>query len=342
VKETAYNTAYNDDQMIIRYLLNDLPAEDEARFEEAYLRDGSLLEQVKAVEEELIDDYVKGGLSDYQRQRFELHYLASAPRRARVETARQLFDLCSSYLSPRVAVGEAPASDSFSPAKFLRSLMKQPLTLGFVAATALLLVSGAVLVNNLLRLQGELTAAGEERAALAQRSAEAERQLADVSGQLSAEQAQRVALNERLGGAESELDRLKQERDQPQTASDRIVFLALAPGSRDIKKQNKAFIYSRTDYLQLRVDLEGQEAGPYRVVLHAVDVDKNIWVEDGIKPRGVRSQQYLVIRVPADVFRAAKGQDFILTLSARVAGGNRYEEIENSYFQVISNQYSER
>jgi hypothetical protein len=36
-----------------------MSADDQARFEEAYLSDGSLFEQVRALEEELIEDHVR-------------------------------------------------------------------------------------------------------------------------------------------------------------------------------------------------------------------------------------------------------------------------------------------
>jgi hypothetical protein len=46
-------------QTVIKYLLNELSADDRARFEEAYLGDGGLFEQVRALEEELIEDCVR-------------------------------------------------------------------------------------------------------------------------------------------------------------------------------------------------------------------------------------------------------------------------------------------
>src|SRR5215468_6969917 len=93
----------SSDQTIIKYLLNDLSGEEQARFEEAYLSDESLFEQVKALEEELIEDYVKEDLSARERDLFEHHYLASNQRRARVETARQLVRICSSKSPERPA-----------------------------------------------------------------------------------------------------------------------------------------------------------------------------------------------------------------------------------------------
>jgi hypothetical protein len=44
---------------VIKYLLNELSADDQARFKDACLSDGSLYEQVRALEEELIDDCVR-------------------------------------------------------------------------------------------------------------------------------------------------------------------------------------------------------------------------------------------------------------------------------------------
>jgi hypothetical protein len=46
-------------QTLIKYLLNELFADVQARVEEAYLSDGSLFEQVRALEEELIEYYVR-------------------------------------------------------------------------------------------------------------------------------------------------------------------------------------------------------------------------------------------------------------------------------------------
>jgi hypothetical protein len=61
------------DALIIKSLLNELPIRAQALFEEAYLRNGSLFEQAQALEEELIEDYVKGNLSGRKLQRFERH-----------------------------------------------------------------------------------------------------------------------------------------------------------------------------------------------------------------------------------------------------------------------------
>lgn len=329
MKQSSYH-----DQIIIKYLLNDLPDEAEARFEEDYLRDGELFEQVQALEEELIDDYLNGYLSHYEQQRFERHYLAAEPRRAKVEAARKLIHLCSLSARPEIAVPEVRRSSLLSLPTLLQSLIKQPLTLGFGAATALLLLLGGFLAVGTLRLRGELSAALQQRTAQLRQTEEAERKLAAEGRRLSAERDQNIALNRMLEESESRLN-LKQEPPKNQTAKDQVVRLALVQLSRDLGKTSTAEIHRDTKFLELQLEIDGQETGPYRVVLQTVDELKVIWDKQDIEPRTARARS-LRVRVPADRFRAAGVQDFLFSLSARTAGTDGYEEIQSGYLRVIS------
>lgn len=321
VNQTRYS-----DQIIIRYLLNDMPSEEEAFFEEDYLADGDLFDDIRALEEELIDEYVRGSLSDYERQRFERHYLATATRRARVETARQLAHLCKQQSPAQAPAGIWNGLSSLR--SYLRLLTKQPLTV----ATALFLVLAVSLGIEVFRLQGRRAALNEEHAALLRRNKEVEQNSALASK--PEEHTQSVGQEKGNGGEKRPGNH---ERAQPQSATDQTVLLALVPGSRDIKGQKKAVISSQTKFLQLRVDLEqqdGENSGPYRVVVHNIDNDKEIWAQDGIKPRRKISLQSFLFKVPADRFRTAGSQDFMVTLSVRTANGG-YEEIDSSYFRIL-------
>jgi hypothetical protein len=331
VERTTHN-----DQTIVRYLLNELSEEDQARLEDAYLADGSLFEQVRAMEEELIEDYVKGDLSGPERRLFERHYLASEQRRARIETARQLVRVCSSESPPEAATGDSVRKSS-SMYSWIGLFARQRLALGFGVAAALLLILGLGLVNELLRLRERLAVMGEERAALEQRVEEAERQLAQEREQLADERKHGIALREELGNVIGRLGRLEQESGRSQSSKDRIVFLALAPGVRDIIKPARVVIPAGTRFVELRVTLERQEKPrSYRAVVKTVDGSREIWIREGVEPRQGRSAEYVVLRVPADRFKAMEEQDFTLTLSAPIAGGKDYEEIEIIYFQAIA------
>jgi hypothetical protein len=326
------------DQAIIRYLLNELSEEDEARFEEAYLEDGDLFEQVLALEEELIEDYVKGELSGPERQLFERHYLASEKRRARIETARHLVQACS--LQSTVESASKNRGSWFSSIySWLGLLEKRYLVLGSSVTAATLLILTLSFGIELLRLRERLAAAGEERAGLERRATEAERQLAAERQLLAEERKRGSALREELENVAGRLDRLEQGIDGSQASKNRVVFLALAPGVRDIKGQVKGVISVDTTFVELRVTMERQEKQPpYRAAVTTVDGNREIWRGEARKFRQTISDQIVAVRVPADRFRAIETEDFMLTLSAMKDGGKDLEELEICYFQVIASR----
>jgi hypothetical protein len=75
---------------LVRYLLGDLPEAEQEVVEAAYVVEGAAFEKLLAAEEDLIDAYVAGALSEPDRRRFEEHFLASPARRERVAFARAL------------------------------------------------------------------------------------------------------------------------------------------------------------------------------------------------------------------------------------------------------------
>lgn len=87
-------------EFMIRYLLGELSDSDAARFEEQYLADRNLFEELAAVETDLIDSYVHAGLQPERRARCEERFLISDILRAKVENAKLLARKAS---PPRVA-----------------------------------------------------------------------------------------------------------------------------------------------------------------------------------------------------------------------------------------------
>jgi len=335
---------FGSDHTIFRYLLNELSPEDQERFEEAYFSDGNLFEQVQAVEEELIEDYVKGNLSSHESHLFERHYLASDERRARIKTARQLVELCS-LKSEAQAAPDSHNEDSriegwfFSLRSRLQSLAKRRLTPVFGVAVAILLLLWAGLAVELLRLRGRLAAVSDDRLAVERRVEESERRLAHEREQLAEERKQNADLQAKLENRNSQLDRLDKGPVRSQAPNNQIVFLTLTPGVRGSDKPSRAVLSAHTRFVELRIELDAQEAEPlrsYRAVVKAVDGGREIWAREGIRLQRGKSGRYVVVRAPADRFKAAGAQDFMLTLSQLTAEGKGYEEIENLYFQVTT------
>jgi hypothetical protein len=69
-----------------------MSADEEARFERAYLGSDEALEALRAHEDELVEDYLRGAFDAADRERFERHFLASPARLERLVFLRALMD----------------------------------------------------------------------------------------------------------------------------------------------------------------------------------------------------------------------------------------------------------
>lgn len=73
-----------NDDLIVGYLLGDLPEEKQAEIEDRAFQDEQYLQNILAAESDLIDEYVRGELSNSARRQFESRFLTSAERRRKV------------------------------------------------------------------------------------------------------------------------------------------------------------------------------------------------------------------------------------------------------------------
>src|SRR5262245_24382222 len=97
-----------DKEMIKDYLLNALSEEKRRLVELRMLSDEDFLDRVSLCEDDLIEDYLEGELSDTERQNFETSYLATAQGRHDLWMTRQLTEtsLASEPIGP-YAVSES-------------------------------------------------------------------------------------------------------------------------------------------------------------------------------------------------------------------------------------------
>jgi len=79
-----------DETLLVRYLLGDLPEEEQVRVEDRAFSDAEYLAALEGVEADLIDAWVRGDLAPSQRPAFESQFLTSPARRRKVEFARAL------------------------------------------------------------------------------------------------------------------------------------------------------------------------------------------------------------------------------------------------------------
>lgn len=85
----------DDEEIMVRYLLGDLPKDRKEWIEEQYFTNNEYHDELLATERDLIDRYVHDELSDKEREQFENYFLSSPARHQRVEFARALMKYCS-------------------------------------------------------------------------------------------------------------------------------------------------------------------------------------------------------------------------------------------------------
>lgn len=84
------------EERIHRYLLGDLPEEEQSALEQVFLDDGEVFEQVWAAENDLVDRYVRGKLTPAEKHLFEENYLASPAHCERLAFAKKLVQAADS------------------------------------------------------------------------------------------------------------------------------------------------------------------------------------------------------------------------------------------------------
>src|SRR5262245_52757749 len=86
------NDAQGNENHFYRFLLGDLPPDEQERIEIRLLEDVEFQEVIQAAEFDLIDDYIRGDLTAEEVKSFEQTFLNSPARRRKLEMARVLLN----------------------------------------------------------------------------------------------------------------------------------------------------------------------------------------------------------------------------------------------------------
>ena len=323
--------------LLVRYLLGDLPEEEQVGIEERAFRDQQTLRDIQAVESDLIDEYVRGGLSGREREQFEGRFFVSAERRRKVEFARAL-----AHVAPEFAVIEPDARTASAPAHvtwprsieaFLRGL--GPAAKFALAAAALLIVVGGFwLIADGLRLRAqlaELRAAQQsderQQEALRQQVADEQARREDLSTQLQREREQRERSQQLVG----ELQRQLEESAPPPTPS-AVVSLVLWPGiSRGGGGRSKLVIPQAAQRVRVQIGVEPQDDyQSFRVELRAPG-GQPVWTQANLSARRVRGGRAVTLNLPAGILRAG---EYEMALKGATAEGTT-EDIGYYYIDVL-------
>ena len=84
------NAKTSDERLLLRYLLGELPEQEQEQVEDRVFQDSEYRNALENAEADLIDEYVRRGLPDDERRKFERQFLISPRRRNKIEFARAL------------------------------------------------------------------------------------------------------------------------------------------------------------------------------------------------------------------------------------------------------------
>ena len=144
-----------NEQKIVSYLLGELPEAEQVEVEDRAFADQKVLQEILAVEQDLVDDYVSGDIPADKLRKFETHFLASAERREKVAFARALATVVNETPAPRETRAVMTAAPSWWEG--LTAFFTRPLTAySFAAAALVLFAVGSWLVFDRIRLSSEL------------------------------------------------------------------------------------------------------------------------------------------------------------------------------------------
>jgi hypothetical protein len=210
---------------MIRYLLGDeLSAEEQDDIEESF-GDNDFFERFLRVEDDLVDEYIRGNLPPRERELFKLNYLASARRREKVAVARTLMKL-----------GVPAAQPTRQPAKpgRLAALWESARAFFHVHRLAVLrsalgvaVVALSFLIYRLISLTDRLSKVQSVLVAEEQRTLESRRREEELRRQLE----QQTSVSEQY---EQEIRRQQEEYEQHEEELQRELQRLKAEGSRSL------------------------------------------------------------------------------------------------------------
>jgi type II secretory pathway pseudopilin PulG len=314
-----------------RYLLGEMSEQEQAQLEEAYFADDALFERFLAVKDDLIDAYARGDLAGQKRRQFEQHFLASEPRRERVEEARGFIRAVTAASTNTVTADKtnpagAAAATSWLPSISRLFASRRLVWQGALAVLLLIALAGAwVLVKRFQSQRTERERLQNEEAA--RRLQEQERGRAvvpPVNNNGLPTNATATPSPERTPPSKPA------DEHPPQPAPAQVASIFLTPFSpRAATASNSLLLRPDTRAVRLRLAFTGDEYSRYDVILRTLN-SKQVLSRRGLKTTSDSTGRSVAITLEPAIFDR---QDYIITLSGLTAGG-KVEVIGDYHFRV--------
>ena len=317
----------NNEKLMSRYLLGELSEEQQVEIEDRAFADKDYLASITAVENDLIDEYVRQELSEADRRKFESRFLASAERRKRVEFAKALSQV------PHVAKKTQPASWSWRESLYaFISGLNPAARFAFAAAMLVLVVGGAWLLTTTLRLRSQLTQLqAENQSRQTQRHA--------LEQQIEAERKRNEELNARLNQEKQQREQSDESLRQLSETADStnppprpvIATLTLLPGlSRGGGDKPSLVMPGDARLVRLNIGIDPEEQYKNFAVELRTTAGRHVWNRENLAARNRSGARAIGLTLPASVLKSG---EYEIRLRGLKEGGEA-EDIGFYYFDV--------
>lgn len=297
------DSAAYDDQLLTQYLLGGLPAEQTERLDELSIANDDFAWRLAQIENNLVDDFVRGKLDRQTLQRFHTFYLQSSIRRRKVEMAEGFFRLQNKLAKP-AAVRQPTRS-------WINQLLTPKKVLAFAMASGLLSTTlvCVFLITDDLHLRRQVDDARTQQAKMDHRARQLEDEIAGLRHPgVTAAPAHGPDLNQ-----------LK------------LVAVLLPPPLRGAERIKTVSVPAHAELVVLQLALESADFSSFQVKLKDSGTEQVIWQSPSIVPETLGGHQVLSAGVPANLLKAGK---YVAEVSGTTHSGKA--EITGDYpFKVV-------
>jgi hypothetical protein len=320
----------DNEEVLVNYLLGELPEAEQLRLEERFFTDDECYRQLLALEDELRYDYAAGGLTPEQRAKFEQRFLNTPQARQRAELAAAVL---GKVAEANVRTSPVPLTEERSSLwqslLALFSFQAPALQFSLAAASALLLVGASWLFYQTVKLRTQVAQLETARAGQAQQDAELRARQQQLHSELERERSQRAQLEQQLAQQQAEAARA---RERQASASASFFAFFLTPGLvRDGDGMKRLPLAPGVSQVRLQLKLQRPVSyQSYRAVLQTL-AGVELWSRNLARAGSIASGQTVAVSLPAK--RLPPG-DYLLALKGRTSGGE-VEEIDEYYFSVV-------
>lgn len=271
-----------DDERLVQYLLGALSEQDTERLDELSIADDGIALRLRTLENDLVDGFVRGELSDSVSEQFRASFLASPHRRRKVDFA----DLLVAFENRRA---------SAKPARHWRRAFFQwaPVAASLVVAIA----AGAFFVEN-QRLRQAVDRSQSERAALEQTAN-------GLRNDLERERSASARMRDELA-----------RRDASPSPDGSSAPIELLPMRRGIEQVSTVRRSRTAQRITFRLRLETDEFTAYEATLRDSSDGRVVWRSPRLSGSLNGTERFVVVQPPEKVL-APNPYTFELTGASR-------------------------